>query len=235
LPLDAAAIALLAQLPAPNGVAPLIDTARTAPANATLIEVFEATPGVERGNRAVADSGGRNRFAGVVVGAVGEQDFEQRYNQLMTSGEFTLADQTKEGTDTDFLTEDSRGRKAVRINVKMYGTRFQKSMTFVGLEPEDTFGIATYKVRQAVRKSQKEALPYLFAIASCEDLRADAVAAALPPEVLYILDSKRLYKGVDKWKLIEDLMLAYLLDPAGTAADPSSLDSALPSPPSITG
>jgi hypothetical protein len=112
--------------------------------------VFEATPGV---SLAARPTGGRGRFAGVVVGAVGEQDFEQRYQQLMPSQEFALADQTKDGSDTDFLTEDANGRPAFRINVKMYGTRFEKALTFVNLEPEDTFGIATYKVRQAVRKS----------------------------------------------------------------------------------
>src|SRR4051812_40514521 len=108
--LDAAAVARLAQLPAANGAVGLIDTARAARPGTTLAQLFEQTPGVTRGNRATPDSGGRNRFAGVVVGAVGEQDFEQRYNQLMPSQEFTLADQTKEGSDTDFLTEDSQNR-----------------------------------------------------------------------------------------------------------------------------
>jgi hypothetical protein len=166
------------------------------------------------------DPGGRSRFAGVLVGAVGEQDFEQRYTQLMTSGEFKLADQTKEGTDTDFLTEDGSGRPAFRVNVKMYGARFEQAQMFVGLEPEDTFGIATYKVRAAVRKSQRERLPFLFAIASSETLRADAVADGLPLEVAHLLDTKTLYKGVGGWKTVEDRLLDYLLDPAGYGSGP---------------
>src|SRR4051812_42934477 len=82
---DAAAISLLSQLPAPNGAIGLIDTARSASPTATLLDVFEDTPGVERGNRVAISTSGRNRFAGVVVGAVGEQDFEKRYQQLMPS------------------------------------------------------------------------------------------------------------------------------------------------------
>lgn len=151
---------------------------------------------------------------------MGEQDFEQRYTQLLPSQEFALADQTKEGTDTDFLTEDSQGRPAFRINVKMYGARFDKARMFVGLDPEDTFGIATYKVRAAVRKSQSEALPFLFAIASSEKLRADGVASALPPEVAHILDTKTLYKGVGGWKIVEDRLVAHLLEPSGYGSGP---------------
>ncbi len=155
------------------------------------------------------------RFAGVVVGAVGEQEFERRYKELGGDTEFPLVDHTKEGTDTDFLTADSKGRPALRINVKAYGARFDKSKTFVGLEPEDTFGVATYKVRAAVRKSQREALPYLFAIVSSGKLRADDAAAVFPPEVAHLLLTSSLYVGLKGWKVVEDRLIDHLLEPTG--------------------
>jgi hypothetical protein len=172
-------------------------------------------PGVSRPIRR------QKRFAGVVVGSVGEQEFERSYNALSVGQEFKLADQTKEGTDTDYLTVDAKERPAFRVTVKMYGSRFYNSLQFVGLEPEDTFGVATYKIRAAVRKSQREALPYLFAIASNEALRADAVAETLPDEVAHLLDTSTLYVGPTGWKTVEDRLVDLLLDPTGFGSSPT--------------
>jgi hypothetical protein len=214
---DEAAVAVLRALHRPDGTTPpLIGTALVAGEGLTLANVFEATTGVVHSGRAAPTLSRRRRFAGVVVGAIGEQEFERRYNEIAASSkEFTLADKTKEGTDTDFLTADTLARPAFRINVKSYGARFDKAKTFVGLEPEDTFGVATYKVRAAVRKSQREALPYLFAIVSATELRADAVAERLPPAVSHLLDTSTLYVKLEGWKTIEDRLVDLLLQPTG--------------------
>jgi hypothetical protein len=211
-------VALLRALQRPDEVdPPLIAAALAADSETTLFDVFAAAVGAKRNERTERDEKRQKvkRFAGVVVGAVAEQEFERRYTELMTDDEWPLADQTKEGTDTDFLTADPKGRPGFRVNVKAYGTRFEKSKTFVGLEPDDTFGVATYKVRAAFRKSQREALPYLFAINSSEELRADVVAEALPEEVAEIIDTSTFFVGLKGWKTVEDRLVGHLLDPNG--------------------
>jgi hypothetical protein len=147
----------------------------------------------------------------MLVARIAEDEFESRYSDAMQGQEFTFADQRFEGTDTDFLVVDALERPAFRMNIKAHGTFFQQAQMFVGLDPEDTYALATYKVRQAVRKSQAEALPFLFAIVSSEDLASAPLADGLPDEYRAVADTSTLYTGLTGWERIEDRLVTHLL------------------------
>jgi hypothetical protein len=154
-------------------------------------------------------------MANMLVARIAEDEFERRYAKVMQGQEFTFADHRFEGTDTDFLVVDGRKRPAFRMNIKAHGTFFERAQMFVGLEPEDTYALATYKVRQAVRKSQAEALPFLFAIVSSKRLTSAPLADALPEEVRLVADTSTLYTGLTGWERIEDRVVTHLIDVHG--------------------
>lgn len=156
----------------------------------------------------------RNRLAGLIVGKIAEQEFEQRYRTLMQGQEFDFEDQSGAGTETDFLVLNGKGRRAFRINIKAHGTFFKEAKKFVGLEPEDTFALATYKIKDANKRSREEALPFLFAIVSSDKLATGPIAAALPPEVGHLADRLTLYKGVKGLRALEDALVDDMLDAA---------------------
>jgi hypothetical protein len=55
----------------------------------------------------------------------------------------------------------------------------------VGLQPEDCFPLATYKIHGALQKQEQEHLPYLFIIVGVPGLTAEALAPAI--EDKYVL------------------------------------------------
>lgn len=216
--MDAAALALLAGLPAPDGTIPILDAARTAAPGAALDDVLAAAA-ISTGS-ATPSAAKRNRLAQLVLGTVAEQEFEQRYRAAMQGQDFGFEDQSSAGTETDFLVLNGKGRRAFRINIKAHGTFFKEAQKFVGLAPEDTFALATYKIKDANRKSKDEALPFLFAVVSSEDLGSGGIASNLPPEVAYLADSLSLYKGIKGLRAIENALVATMLDPNGYGTSP---------------
>jgi len=216
--IDSDALALLSAL-AESGPTepPLLLEAIRAASSDSLLDVVERTPGVERKPNATRSQ--PNRFAGLLVGAVVEREFVRRHTDAMAEQGFEFGDQTKEGSDTDYLVLDDLRRPALRVNVKAHGTFFQKAQQFVGLEPEDTFALATYKVRAAYRKSRDQALPFLFAIASSPALAAERAAAELPAHVEAVVSIQNTHKGLKGWKVVEDRLVDHLL--TASASDPS--------------
>jgi hypothetical protein len=51
-----------------------------------------------------------------------------------------------------------------RFNVKFYGRLFDLSQQMVGLQSEDCFPLATYKIFLALQQQDKEHSPYVFAM-----------------------------------------------------------------------
>lgn len=196
---------------------PLVAAARQATGGETLAGLFEA---VGERNQVPSPTPARRRaFAGLLVGAVAEQEFQQRYRDAMGGQQFSFKDQRASTTETDFLILNGAGRPAFRINIKSHGTFFQQAKKFVGLEPEDCFALATYKIRDAVTRSSRESLPFLFAIVSSQDLAAAPIAESLPEPVRLILDTSTLYRGISGWRAVEDALVESLLGPD---TDPSA-------------
>jgi hypothetical protein len=97
-------------------------------------------------------------LARLLLGALTVERFE-RDRTVMTSGRLTVEDHRLGRTDTDYRVLDTDGRPIFRINIKFHGTPFQQALDRVGLEPEDCFPLATYKIDQALERQRQEACP----------------------------------------------------------------------------
>lgn len=60
-------------------------------------------------------------------------------------------------------------RPVCRFNIKFHGTLFKQAVDYVGLQPEDCFALATYKIHSALQKQDEERVPYVFLIISVPD------------------------------------------------------------------
>ena len=57
---------------------------------------------------------------------------------------------------------------------------FEKRATSWGLEPSDCFPLATYKIKSALDKQDKEHLPYIFVVVTGSNLTAEATGKLIP-------------------------------------------------------
>src|SRR5262249_36554143 len=97
-----------------------------------------------------------------------------------------------------------------RLNIKFHGTLFQNAREMVGLEPEDCFALATYKVWQGLRRQDEEALPYVFAIVSVPGLTADIVGGLVPDRLVHLAAFAYSAKSAGK-RHVEDAIVSHLI------------------------
>jgi hypothetical protein len=121
----------------------------------------------------------------MLLGKCAEDAFEQIYRSGTPWQEFYLRDDRQGRTDTDYFICDGQGRQVYRINIKFHGALFRRAHEMVGLEPDDCFALATYKINSALVKHEAERLPYFFVIVGVRHLTAESVGNALPQELLY--------------------------------------------------
>lgn len=117
----------------------------------------------------------------LIIGTLAEQAFEAIYRERLGKSEFKLDDYRGVRIDTDYRVLNGGGRPLFRINSKFHGSRFRQAKEMVGLEPEDCFPLATYKIWSARQKEDAEHLPYLFLVISTP-ITAESVAAQVPEE-----------------------------------------------------
>lgn len=120
----------------------------------------------------------------LVLGRAAELAFEEIYRTEMPGQEFQLVDLREGRTDTDYRLLNGQGRRVYRVNIKFHGSQFRKAQDMVGLQPDDCFALATYKVASALQKQQEEGLPYLFAIVGVPNLTNETVGANVPAEIV---------------------------------------------------
>ncbi|MBI4545993.1 MAG: hypothetical protein HY703_12405 [Gemmatimonadetes bacterium] len=116
----------------------------------------------------------------LLLGRAAEIAFENIYAEEMKTHELELRDLRESRTDTDYRLYNARGKPVYRINIKFHGALFQRAPELVGLDPEDCFALATYKIYGALRKQQDEGLPYLFAVVGVRSLSGENVGAEIP-------------------------------------------------------
>jgi len=126
----------------------------------------------------------RNMLGQLVLGRSAELAFEEIYRSEMHDQEFQLKDLRESRTDTDYRLLNGQGRPVYRVNIKFHGAQFRRAPELVGLEPEDCFALATYKIFSALKKQEAEGLPYLFAIVGVPHLSGAAVGEALPGRIV---------------------------------------------------
>ena len=153
----------------------------------------------ERINRRV-----RQVLGNLIVGHCGEITFEHIYRQHTQTTELELRDLREGRSDTDYRLFNGKGRPVYRVNIKFHGSLFKRSREMVGLEPEDCFALATYKIAGALQKQKTDELPYIFVIVSAPNLTAESVGASIPQELQTFLALNAVSKRVSGKRNFED-------------------------------
>ncbi len=122
----------------------------------------------------------------LLIGNLAERVFEDLYRRSVQSPVLELRDDRTARGDTDYLVFDEQGRQVFRINIKFHGSAFKKAKEMVGLEPENCFALATYKIRAALQKQETEQLPYIFVIVGVPGLTGEIVGRHVPEDLIHL-------------------------------------------------
>ena len=178
---------------APRFLQPVLDAADP------VVAVLGASPTeIERASRQRAFK----TLGQLLVGRAAEAAFEAIYNEEMESDEMELRDMRESRSDTDYRLYNGDGRPIYRLNIKFHGALFANARQVVGLDPEDCFALATYKIRGALRKQEAEHLPYIFVVVGERSLTGEKVGKETPG---HYIDTAALYYQSPKAKGKRDL------------------------------
>lgn len=147
----------------------------------------------------------------LLLGRCAEIAFEDIFKSEMRREDFEVRDVREGRTDTDYRLLNGRGRPVYRVNIKFHGSPFRRAKELVGLEPEDCFALATYKIHGALEKQEREALPYIFAIVGVRHLTGDVVGRSIPSllvEAVAFIDQAPHGRGK---RDLEDLVVEHLV------------------------
>jgi hypothetical protein len=127
-------------------------------------------------------------LGGLLLGRAAEIAFEDIYRQeIGPDAEFKLVDLREGRTDTDYRVLNGRDRPIYRLNIKFFGSTFRRGPELVGIDPEDCFPLATYKIFGALQKQDEEHLPYVFTIVGVPNLTAVSIRDQLPERHVQIV------------------------------------------------
>lgn len=154
----------------------------------------------------------RSTLGQLTIGQMAEQVFEDLWLGALGDGDLRLRDDRGARSDTDFLVEDSSGRQVFRLNIKFHGSTFRKAAEMVGLDPTDTFALATYKIHGALEKQEAEHLPYIFVVIGVRGLTGATVGALIPDELVRLVALAHGSKRVERKRSIEEAVVARALD-----------------------
>lgn len=140
----------------------------------------------------------------LVIGNLAESVFEDIYRSTVGSTDLELRDDRTTRGDTDYLVYNGHGRQVFRINIKFHGSLFRRAKDLVGLEPEDCFALATYKIYSALRKQDTEHLPYIFVIVGVAGLTGPLVGNSIPDDLVHLSVIAHASRRVTGKRLIED-------------------------------
>ena len=154
----------------------------------------------------------RRMLGQLLLGLTAERAFEEIYKSRMGATELRLEDDRESRSETDYRVLNGRGIPVFRINIKFHGTRFRKAADLVGLEPDDCFALATYKIFQGLQKQNKEVLPYIFAIVGVANLTGALVGEAIPDDLVHVSSLAMGSKKLSGKRDVEDRIVLHLLD-----------------------
>lgn len=134
----------------------------------TFLRQLQAEAGaiVHPAGESVLEKGSRwnNRFANLVSGRFTEKLFHQTYVKDLKKLGLSLTETTAEHDWLDFLIEEPSEGFILGINVKNAGVQFRSAAERVGLDPEDTLPIATYKIFGSTTKEGHIPLIYVYLV-----------------------------------------------------------------------
>ncbi len=163
----------------------------------------------------------------LVLGELAERAFESIYKRTMGTEDLILEDDRKARSDTDYRVLNGQRRPVFRLNIKFHGTLFQKAKEMVGLESEDCFALATYKIYSGLQKHEEERLPYVFAIVSVPGVTTAVVADAISRDLIQLASLIHATKGFPGKRSIEERIVRVLLasdGPYAAAFDPFRIE-----------
>lgn len=152
----------------------------------------------------------------LLLGVLAEKAFEKIYEETLQTTELRLEDFRNERNDTDYRVLNGGGRPVFRINIKFHGTLFRRAKEMVGLEPEDCFALATYKIWSGTMKQEDESLPYVFLVISSPISAAD-VAARIPSDIVDLAVLAHVSKKVEGKRSLEERLVDHLLSEGAAA------------------
>jgi hypothetical protein len=166
-----------------------------------------------------AEKDARQILGNLIVGRCAELTFEDIYREHTHSTELELRDLRESRSDTDYRLFNGKGRPVYRVNIKFHGSLFRRAKEMVGLEPDDCFALATYKIHGALQKQTEDELPYIFVIVSVPDLTAESIGAGVPPELLDFVAHVHVADGISRKRDIEDRVVQVLQEEQHPAFD----------------
>lgn len=152
----------------------------------------------------------RQMLGNLILGRCAERVFVDRYKSEAATTELALSDLRDSGSDTDYRLMNGKGRPVYRINIKFVGSVFRRARELVGLDPEDCFPLATYKIRSALEKQQADELPFLFIVVAVPGLPAEAVGSGAEPLLQEFLSLVTHAQGIPKKRAVQDAVVDLL-------------------------
>ena len=141
-------------------------------------EITQPSPRIEARVRSILGQ--------LVIGNLAERVFENMYRTTVGTTDLELRDDRRARGDTDYLVFNGSERQVFRINIKFHGAVFRRARDLVGLDPEDCFALATYKIHGALQKQEAEHLPYIFVIVGVPGLTGTAVGERIPGDLMHL-------------------------------------------------
>lgn len=129
----------------------------------------------------------RRGISQMLLGALAEKRFEELSQEITGGRVLKIEDHRPSRTDTDYRLLNGHENPLCRLNIKFHGTLFRESLRHVGLEPEDCFALATYKINNALKRQEADRLPYVFLILSIPHLSSGEVAQLIPYDFVWTL------------------------------------------------
>ncbi len=148
----------------------------------------------------------------LLLGELAERAFVHIYKEAMGTSDLRLEDDRSSRNETDYRMLNGERRPVFRINIKFHGTPFRKAKELVGLDPEDCFALATYKIHQGLQKQETETLPYVFVIVGVPGLTGASVGAAIPDDLAHLASLVQAAKGISGKRSVEERIVGYLMD-----------------------
>lgn len=146
----------------------------------------------------------------LLIGALAERVFVDRWHAALRDGELRLKDDRSARGDTDYLVQDAQGRQVFRLNIKFHGSQFRNARPLVGLEPTDCFALATYKIHGALVRQESEHLPYIFVVVGVPGLTGGVVGEIIPDRLVRLVALAHGSPKVSGKRAVEDAVVERL-------------------------
>lgn len=153
----------------------------------------------------------RGALGQLVIGRIAEAVFERMYREFVGVEDLGLQDDRQGRGDTDYLVFDRQDRQVFRINIKFHGSQFRNARELVGLDPNDCFALATYKIHSALQKQEAEHLPYIFVIVGVPGLTGPLLGQVIPAALVDLSALSYQSARISGKRLIEDRIVDVLM------------------------